>query len=212
MKSVKLSAAAVALLFVFAAAPLSAQQARDIRIGVFYSQVDMQGDNDFGDGFVTEFDDGSGYGAAVSIPFGRFLSVEGAVFTVRTDATLLFEETAAFDLGTFNLTPVSVGAQFHILGGSRIDPYVGAGGAYVLGDDLLSPDLEAAGLGRIDLEDELGYYINAGVALQITEGFGIVVDGRQYQYEPTSRSSVTGVEQELEITPRVLSAGVRLRF
>jgi hypothetical protein len=84
--------------------------------------------------------------------------------------------------------------------------------AYIPGDDLTSADLNAAGLGAIELESAVGYYINAGLAFQITEGFGIVVDGRQLQYEPSSRSSVTGVEQDLEITPRILSAGLRLRF
>ena len=211
MKTMKVSAAALALFLIFAATPLAAQN-RDMKLTLFVSQAEMQGENDFGEGFVADFDEGKGFGAALSVPFNRFLSVEGAVFNVRTDSTLVLDESATFNLGTMSLTPVSLGAQIHVLGGSRIDPYVGGGAAYVIGDDLLTEDLEAAGVGRIELESTVGYYINAGIALQITEGFGLVIDGRQIQYEPSSRSSATGVERDMEITPRILSAGLRLRF
>ena len=211
MKSVKFEAALVCLLFVFAAAPLAAQN-RNIKISVFASQVDMQEETDFGDGFVLDTDEGNGYGASASVFVGRFFSVDAALFNLRTDTSLIFEESALFDLGTLRLTPITLGAQFHPLGGSRFDPYVGAGAAYVMADDLLSPDLEAAGVGRIELEDTITYYINAGLAVELTQGFGLVIDGRQLQYEPSSRSIVTGVERDLQITPRILSAGLRLRF
>jgi outer membrane protein W len=202
---------AIALLFLCAALPLAAQ-GRNIHVTVFYSQAEMQGENDFGDGFETEFDDGRGYGASANLSIGRFFSVEAAAFSLRADSQLVFEDAAAFDLGSLNLTPISLGGQFHVLGSSRFDPYVGGGIAYVLGDDFFTSDLEFAGVGRIELENEFTYYINAGIAFQISEGFGIVIDGRQIQYEPNTRSAATGVEQELEITPRILSAGLRLRF
>lgn len=211
MKSATLFPAAITLLLVLAAAPLVAQD-RNIQVSVFVSQVEMQGENDFGDGFVTDFDDGTGLGASANLFLGRHFSVEAAVFNLRTDTALVFEDTATFDLGTLELTPISLGAQFHVLGRSRFDPYVGAGVAYVIADVLSSSDLESAGVGRLELENAVGYYINAGLAFQITEGFGIVIDGRQLQYEPSSRSSATGVEQDLDITPRILSAGLRLRF
>lgn len=211
MKSVKIFAAVAFMFLVVAAMPLSAQE-RNIKISVFVSQAEMEGETDFGDGFVTDFDDGKGFGAAASLVLGRFFAVEGAVFNIDTDAGLILDDVAAFDLGPMSLTPISLGGQLHVLGQSRFDPYVGAGVAYVIGDDLISTDLTAAGLGAIEVESGVGYYINAGVAFQITEGFGIVVDGRQLQYEPSSRSSVTGVERDLEITPRILSAGLRLRF
>jgi outer membrane protein W len=207
----KSSAATFALLLLLGTASAEAQN-RNIGLTVFGSQVDMQGETDFGDGFVSEFDDGTGFGAAANFPLGRFFSIEAAVFSVRADTGLVFEGDAAVDLGTMNLTPVSLGVQFHPLAQSRFDPYVGAGVAYVLGDDLTSADLDAGGIGRIEVESAAGYVINAGIAFQITDGFGIVIDGRQVQYEPSTRSSVTGVERDLEVTPRILSAGLRLRF
>ena len=205
------SAATVFLIMLFAA-PLLAQD-RNIQLSVYASKTEMQGENDFGgSGFETDFEDGAGLGAGVNWFFNPHVSVEGAVFGLRSDAGLLFEGTAPIDLGTLNLTVFSAGAQFHLLGQRRIDPYVGAGGAYIIGDDFFTPDLENAGVGRIELENEVAYYLNAGLGFQISEGFGFVVDARYIPYETASRSAVTGVEQDIEISPRIYSAGVRLRF
>lgn len=205
------SAVIVALLLVFAAAPVAAQD-RNVTVTVFASQVDMDEESDLEGGSVTEFEEGEALGAAANFFVTRLFSVEAAVFFIRTDAGLLVEGAAPFDLGSLDLTPISLGVQLHPLGQSRFDPYIGAGGAYVLADDLFSPDLDLVGFGRIELEDGLTYYANAGIGFQITPGFGIVVDGRWIPFETESRSSVTGVEQDLDLSSRVLSAGVRLRF
>lgn len=204
-------AVAVTMLLVFAAAPLVAQD-RNIQLNVFVSQAEMEGDNDFGTGFVTEFDEGNGFGGSVNVFLGRLFAVEGAVFAVRSDAGLLFEDEAAFELGTLNMTMFNAGVQLHPFGGRRFDPYIGAGAAYIIGDDFHSPDLDLVGIGRVELENDFTYYYGAGLGIQISEGFGIVVDGRWIPYEPSSRSVITGVEQDLEISPRILSAGIRLRF
>ena len=207
------SAAIVAALLLFAGAPLMAQD-RNVQLTVWYSQTDIQGENDFdGTGFQTDFEEGTGYGLSVNWFVNPHFSVEGSAFALRSDATLVFDDgTLVADLGKLNLTAFTAGAQFHVLGQRRIDPYVGAGGAYVLNDDFFTPDLEAGGVGRIELESEFAYYLNAGLGFQITEGFGFVIDARYIPYETSSRSAVTGVEQELEISPRIYSAGLRLRF
>ena len=211
MKTMKAAFAAVLL---FCASTVAAQD-RNVKISIFVSQAEMQGETDLGDEvfpMIPEFDDGEGFGVSANMFFAPHFSVEGAVFNVRSDTALALDETVGVNLGTLNLTPVTLGAQFHPLGSSRFDPYIGAGAAYVIGDDLLSQDTEAAGLGRIELENQATYYFNAGLAFQISEGFGLIIDGRQIQYEPESRSSVTGVGRDMEITPRIYSAGVRLRF
>jgi outer membrane protein W len=105
-----------------------------------------------------------------------------------------------------------IGAQLHLPEHSRFDPYIGAGAAYVLTNALSSPDLNAGGVGRVQLDDELGYYLNAGIGIRIAGGLGLVVDGRYIPYETTSRSEVTGIEQDLDFSPRLLSVGLRLRF
>ncbi len=191
--------------------PLFAQD-RKLQFTIWASQVDMQGDNEFESGFETDFDDGNALGASVNVPVNRWFSVEGSVFAIRSDAALNFED-ATLDLGSLDLVPFTAGAQVHFLGSnSRFDPYVGAGGAYIVADDLSSSDLDTLGLGRIELDNDFTYYVNAGIGIHIAGGFGITVDGREIHYEPTSRSTATGVEQDLELSPRLLSVGLRLRF
>jgi outer membrane protein W len=201
----------VIILSLLLCVPLFAQD-RNVTLTVYASQVDMEGETEFEDGFEADFDDGKAFGASASFPINRWFAIEGAVFAIRSDMTLNFED-AALDLGSVDLVPFTAGAQVHFLGSeSRFDPYVGAGGAYVVADDLNSADLTTLGLGRIELDDEVTYYVNAGVGIRIAGGFGIAIDGRQIQYEPSSRSTVTGVEQDLDLSPRLLSVGLRLRF
>lgn len=206
----KSAVATIALLLFVTGAPLLAQE-RDIQFTVWASQVEMQGENDF-DGFETDFDDGTAMGLSANWFVGRFVSVEGSVFNLRNDAALTIDPTLAIDLGTVRLTPFMLGAQVHLAGRSRIDPYIGGGAAYVVARDLFTPDLEAGGVGRIELDNQLTYYLNAGIGFQIAGGFGIVIDGRYIPFETDSRSTVTGVEQELELQPQILSLGLRLRF
>ena len=192
------------------AAPLVAQERRTT-VTVWASQVEMDGENDLGNGFTTDLEDGNALGASVNFFVARMFSVEASVFGIKSDAALAFEGTS-LDLGSVDLVPVTLGVQLHPFGSSRFDPYVGAGGAYVMADDLNSNDLDTLGLGRIELENELTYYLNAGIGFQFTDGFGLVIDGRYIPYETGSRSSATGGEQDLEFGPRILSAGLRFRF
>ncbi|HEY0370920.1 MAG TPA: OmpW family outer membrane protein, partial [Thermoanaerobaculia bacterium] len=181
-----------ALLFV--CVPLFAQD-RNLQWTIWVSQVDMQGDSDLDGGFTADFDDGKALGLSANYGVNRWFSVEGSVFGIRSDATLGFED-AALDLGSVDLVPFTLGAQFHPLGDSRFDPYIGAGAAYIVADDLSSSDLDTLGIGRIELENEATYYVNAGIGIRIAGGFGVTIDGRQIQYEPSSRSTATGVEQD----------------
>lgn len=204
------------VVLLFLSVPLFAQDApdvqdRNIHLTIWASQVEMEGDSDLTGGFELDSEDGTALGLSANYGLNRWFSVEGSVFALRSDTTLGFED-ASLDLGSVDLVPFTLGAQIHLLGESRFDPYVGAGAAYVIADDLNSNDLDTLGLGRIELDNELTYYVNAGIGVRLAGGFGLTVDGRQIQYEPSSRSTATGVEQDLELSPRLLSIGLRLRF
>jgi len=199
----------LALLLLTLTAPLLAQDRG--HVGVFVSRVDIDS-ADLEDGFETDFDSGNGFGFVADRAFNRILSAEVAVFSVRSEAGLLFEGAAPFDLGDLNLVPVMFGAQAHLAGRSRIDPYIGAGAAYVMANDLHSEDLDAVGLGRIEVDNELTYYASAGVAFELTRGLGIVVDGRWVHFEPSTQAAGTGEEEDVELSPLIISAGLRFRF
>jgi outer membrane protein W len=205
------SVAIVALLLLFAATPLAAQE-RNTQITVWISQTQMQGDNEFDGGFETDFDDGSALGASVNMFLNKHFSLEASAFGLRSDVGLLVDNTPVLNLGKLDLTAITAGAQFHFLGQSRFDPYIGGGAAYVIADDFASPDLQNSGLGRIELENEFTYYANAGVGVQILRGFGLVADARYIPYDTSSRSTVTGTEQDFDVSPRIYSLGLRLQF
>ena len=199
------------IVMLLLSAPLFAQESNK-HLTIWVSQVEMQGDPEIGgSGFEFDFEQSNALGVSFNKGINRWFSVEGSVFAIRSDAVLAFED-AELDLGSFDLVPFTLGAQVHFLGDSRFDPYVGAGAAYIIADDLNSSDLDTLGLGRIELDNDITYYVNAGIGVRIAGGFGLTVDGRQIQYEPSSRSTATGVEQDLDLSPRLVSVGLRLRF
>lgn len=203
----------LALLLLVAGVPLLAQDdaGRAKSLTVWASQADVD-TTELPDGFGTDFESQFSYGASANMFFTRHIAAEVSVFSLRSSADLRLDDQVSLNLGKLELMPVMVGAQFHILGQSRFDPYIGAGGAYVMANDLFSADLETVGLGAIRLEDKVTYYLNAGLGVQLTSGLAIVADGRYIAYETGSESTVTGVNQDLELNPLILSAGLRLRF
>jgi outer membrane protein W len=197
------------LVFLFAALPLVAQD-RNVRVTIFASQVSMDGE-ELDNGFETEFEDGDGFGLAASMPFNRWVGVEASVFSLRSESRLLFAGEAPLELGRADLVPISLGVQAHLTGGSRFDPYIGAGASYVIASDLYSEDLDIVGIGRVDVDNEFTYYLNAGIGFDFTPRFGIAIDGRMIPYKPSTRGA-TGDDVELDLSPTVLSAALRFRF
>lgn len=183
-----------------------------IEMTVYGTMVDIAGENRYRDGVDLKWDDGSGFGAGINYFVTRRFSAELAVFGVRSEGVLRLGGVTIADLGSLDLLPISLLAQFHLAPGSRFDPYIGAGAAYVLSDDLTSDDLDALEAGTVDLEDSFTGAVNAGLAIRITENFGVVLDGRYFDYKPTSFSTGDDSQVDLELQPLLLSVGARFRF
>lgn len=208
MKSI---AATLALIALVSAAPLLAQE-KPTEFSLWASWVDLQGSNALNDGFTTEFESGEGGGVTINQYLTPRVSLEAGAWLLKADATLAFQDVEPLSLGTVDLTPITLGVQFHFMGQGRVDPYVAAGAAYVLAEELKSDDLEAVGLGTIDIDDGVTYYANAGIGFMVTPMFGLALDARYIPFKPTTTSSTTGGEEDLELSPLVLSGGLRLRF
>lgn len=208
MKSI---AATIALIFLASAAPLLAQD-KPTELTLWASWVDLQGSNDLNDGFATEFESGEGGGVTINKYLSPRVSLEAGASLLKADATLAFPDVEPLSLGTVDLTPITLGVQFHFMGQGRIDPYVAAGAAYVIAEELKSDDLAAVGLGTIDIDDGVTYYANAGIGFMMTPSFGLALDARYIPFKPTTTSSTTAGEEDLELSPLVVSAGLRLRF
>lgn len=206
----KFFAVTTMLLFVLAA-PLAAQD-RTVDLTLWASRTDVRGTNVLNDAFETEFESGDGFGVSANVFLTNRFSIEAAVFDLGSEAELTFEDTAPFEMGNVDIRPFTAGVQFHPAGLSRIDPYVGAGLAYVMASDVESEDLRNLGVGALELENELTWQVNAGIGFSVYRGIGLAVDARYIPYEPKSRSSVTGGEEDLDLTTLVVSGGVRFRF
>lgn len=204
-------AVTITLLFVLAAVPLAAQD-RAVDLTLWASQVDVQGTNRLNEEFETEFESGDGFGLSTNIFLTPRISTEVAAFKLSSDAGLAFAGLPPLSMGSVKLLPLSAGVQFHPAGRSRFDPYIGAGAAYVLADDMESRELTNLGVGALELDNDLTYYVNAGVGFHFMRRLALVVDGRYIPYKPTSRSSVTGGQEDLDLTTLFLSAGLRFRF
>jgi outer membrane protein len=206
MKSLRITL----LLALVAALPAFAQTPVDVN--VFASWVDAQGDNVFDDGVETEFESGDGFGVSVNWFWGKRVSTELSASALTLDAGLNVDGVPTFDLGSVDLTPIALTLQFHFARDSVIDPYVGAGAAWVLADDLESNDLDLLEIGAIEVDDEITYVLNAGLGVRLTRNFGLYLDGKYIPLEPATRAPGDEEDLDLEINPLIFSAGLRFRF
>jgi len=216
------SAAAVTLLFfVLVGAPVLAQD-RTTEATLWGSYVDIDS-TDLADGFSVSNEDGKGFGVSANYFLGKHFSIETSVFALKGETELLLdglapvgddeeEDAAGWEMGRLTIVPITIGLQFHLLGDSNWDIYVGAGGAYVSASNFTSDDLDTLGIGIIEVDSEFSYYGNVGLGVMFNENFGITLDARYINYEPTTLSRATGETQDLELSPMMGSLGIKMRF
>ncbi|WP_245841620.1 OmpW/AlkL family protein [Sphingomonas lenta] len=115
------------------------------------------------------------------------------------------------------ILPATVTAKFHFQLGERIKPYVGAGPSYffIFGEDV-GPDAAGLGVSRVDLSDELGFALQAGVDVKLNDrGLGLSLDAKRYFVGTTAtfrRGQGTALRTDHDLDPWVLSAGLAFRF
>ena len=167
--------------------------------------------------FDISFDGKLGYGIAANIFFGNAISLELAGSEVRPQATLRTRATGFTTAGNdLKMIPLTAVLQWHLFPNGRIDPYVGAGAAYILFDKLDNAnDVGNIGVNRIDFKDDAGLALNAGLGIGLTNNLALTLDGK---YVPL-KSSATAVfatgpntTTKVKINPVMFSAGLTLRF
>lgn len=115
------------------------------------------------------------------------------------------------------ILPATVTAKYHFQLGDRIKPYVGAGPSYFLifGEDV-GPDAAALGVNRVDLSDEIGFALQAGVDVKLNDrGLGLSLDAKRYFVGTTATFRTgqnTALRSDHDLDPWVLSAGLAFRF
>jgi outer membrane protein len=208
-------------LLLFMAVPMSAQS-RGFDLTGYVAWVDTSSEGTFGsngtvaDDLDVNFDGTLGYGIAANIFFSDRISTEFAI--VRVDSDVSVRQRAVNNAGDTQaeLMPITAVLQFHLAPNGRFDPYVGAGAAYVLIDDVDAPDeLSNLDFESIDFDDDVGLALNAGLGIKLTNNLALTLDAK---YVPLSssaravRSGSTGADVKFDMNPVILAGGLSLRF
>jgi len=202
--------------------PLFAQS-RSVDIIGFGTLVDPSGNSVFEsngglDDLDVQFDSEQGFGAAVNIFWSRRFSTELAASIVEPDLQLRSQDPAAplFATGSLEMIPITGVLQFHLSPDGKVDPYIGAGVAYVLFDQVNdSGDLGDIDVETIDFDDDAGLVLNAGLSIDITPRLAIYLDGK---YVPVKSSATAtfatgpGTTTDIDINPLIISAGLGFQF
>lgn len=115
------------------------------------------------------------------------------------------------------ILPATVTAKYHFNLGGGVKPYIGAGPTYfMIFSENVGADASALGVTDVDLSDELGLVLQAGVDIPLNErGLGLSLDAKRY-FVGTTATFTAGNSDALrsahDLDPWVLSAGLAYRF
>jgi outer membrane protein len=164
--------------------------------------------------FNVEFNGKLGYGIGANIFFGNHVSAAFDVVQVRPETSIRSRPSIggnSFTRGT-RMTPLTGVLQWHFAPSGFIDPYVGAGAAYVLFEN--TSVFGTPNLNRINFKDDVGLAVNGGVSFRLSRMIALTADGK---YVPV-KSSATAVftngttTTKVKINPVIFSGGLSLRF
>jgi outer membrane protein len=120
------------------------------------------------------------------------------------------------DLGSVNLLPPTLTAQWHFNPDQTIDPYIGAGINYTsfLDRNLRVNNGALAGT-KIKVDsDSWGYVLQAGVDINLKDGWLINLDAKYVNIETDVKLNVAGWTKidSLDINPWVVGIGIGKKF
>lgn len=161
-----------------------------------------------------EIDADAGYGLAANIFFTDRISTEFAIARIEPETTITRRRAVGGQGGTLDIMPITAVVQFHFAPNGFLDPYIGAGAAYVIYD--YSGDTSPDVVNNIDVDDDVGLALNAGLGIRLGNRFGITLDGKYVPIESNARAVIVGANEEsqgrVDVSPIILSAGLSLRF
>lgn len=169
--------------------------------------------------FNVRFDGKLGYGIGANIFFGDHISAAFDAVQVRPGATLRTRAVGGTSFSTTGtrMTPITGILQWHFAPGGGIDPYIGAGVAYVLFDK--TNVFNSATISQINVKDDAGLALNAGVSFRLSRMLALTADGKYVPlkaaatpvYAPGTMPLIPIVLNG-KINPVIFSGGLTLRF
>ena len=163
----------IALTILSALPTFAANRAFDLDVNAVWVDPNSSGTFNRTNPLTIDFKGDLGYGAAANIFFGT-LSLEVAAARVRPKANLTAAGFSSLN-HRVNMLPITGVLQWHFAPNGFIDPYLGAGAAYVLFNDLNGSAGAAHDLGvnRIKFKDDAGFAADAGLSIRIGSNMDI---------------------------------------
>lgn len=205
------------------AMPLAAQD-HTFSLAGFVTSVDPQGDGVFEgidensdlDDLDANFDSSEGFGAALGLHLSDNLSLELAASIVEPEFILTTGGPVPITARTeLEMIPVTLTIKWHLNPDGTLDPYIGAGAAYILFDDTDDFDSGDTNLESVDIEDDVGLVVNVGLNVNFSEMIGLYLDAKYVPVEASADAvflAGDGTSTDIEINPLMFSAGFRLMF
>jgi outer membrane protein W len=150
----------------------------------------------------------TGYGIEAAHDFGR--SILAVAITRSTTPVGASFGTQPMSAGSLTVTPISATFAVHS-GNARVDPYIGAGLAYVMTGNLRSNDLDTIGLGSMNVGNDLTYVINGGVSFGMSRALRLKLDAR-YMPVSVSATAADATRGELKFKALTIGAGLQWTF
>ena len=127
------------------------------------------------------------------------------------------------NLGSVNLLPPTLTAQWHFMPDTMVDPYVGAGGAFVLGMDRTLTANVSSGAALLPIHIDrsaFGAVLQAGFDVNLQDKWLVNFDVKKIWVNTTVKLDGTGALtpagfqkiDKLDLNPLVLSIGIGKKF
>ena len=107
--------------------------------------------------------------------------------------------------------PPALTAQYHFTGMGAWKPYVGAGLQYIAFFDE-GTGRNALGATSVEIDDALGFTLQAGLDLSIGNGWYLNADVKKTFIDTKIRWNGTGIRADADLDPWIFSAGLGYRF
>lgn len=118
--------------------------------------------------------------------------------------------------------PPTLTLQYHLMPGSRVRPYIGAGVNYTIfySEDASPALVGAIGPTSVDLDDSFGFALQAGVDIDITERVFFNLDIKYVDMDTTATLFTPGVSPtpdvintvDVDLNPIIAGIGFGMRF
>ncbi len=112
-------------------------------------------------------------------------------------------------LGQATYGPATLTAQYHFTGFGNIQPYIGAGPTF-----MYVFNTKDAALGNLKMDNAVGFALQAGVNVMMTQNWGVFFDVKKAYLRSTATGVLGGapVKGKVVLDPLVLHTGVTYKF